>query len=59
MTTKLAGQIKQERVRQGLNMAELTRKLGYAGGYDPFRAELEARRLTIPTGQLQLLKEVG
>jgi len=31
MTIKLAGYIKQERVRQGLNMAELSRKLGYKG----------------------------
>ena len=35
MTSKLAGDIKQKRVRQGLNIAELPRKLGYAGGYDP------------------------
>ncbi len=44
MTTKLAGYIKQERIKQGLNYAEVSRKMGYTNFNKGMRRIIDLER---------------
>jgi len=44
MTTKLAGYIKQERVKRGLNYAQVSRKMGYSNNNKGMRRIIDLER---------------